>query len=292
VPGHPRAHGRILGVPRDLAQRDGHRRRVEAVGLGRPRELEHRGERGVRAALHDPRGPLALERRLVLVPRQQRGEARPAAREGAVVGQRLVGERQHRGAPGLAEALGLGARGVVGRQEDRAPERRPTVRRGVVHHDADEPHAHRAAPGRAHLDHVRDGQRRLEAAYVRAEARGLELAHARAELLGRDVVLVVAEHGVREAERVHAVDHAPPRVEAREHARRDEIAGHRHEEPVGGVDLARLSQQRGEPRQVLEGVDVVHRHHTERGAARRGRGGGATVGHRAWLAAGSAPSPA
>ena len=82
------------------------------------------------------------------------------------------------------------------------------------------------APDREHLA---PRERRIEGD-VRGEPRRAELGDALAKRLGRDVVLVVAEDGMRDADHAHALDHAAAGIEAREDARPDEVAGERHEE--------------------------------------------------------------
>ena len=274
-----RAQLRILGVERDLLDADRHRWQVPRPGgrrIAGPGEVDHHGAGRVHAGLDDPRAGGLLDVDDVLVPAHDHRERRVTLQRGEVpvVGDALVRERDHAGAALLAhEARGLAHRRAVRGRDVAAPEGLAPVRGLVGHHDADEPDAHRAvAPD---LDDRAGGQRRVEAAHVGGDPRGPELADARGELGDGDVVFVVAEDHVGDPDRVHAVDHAAPVVEAREDARREEVPGEGHDHRVRGVRGGVVPHEVLEPRQVLERIDVVDGDDAEGGPA-QGRivGGG------------------
>ena len=92
----------------------------------------------------------------------------------------------------------------------RAAEGRVAIEVAIRDDDAEQTDAHAA-----HVDGV-VVLHPLADVHVRADPRRLELVHALHELDRGDVVLVIAEHDVREADVVHAVDHPAPGVERRE----------------------------------------------------------------------------
>ena len=141
--------------------------------------------------------------------------------------------------------------GVVRAREVHAAEGLAAVHRRVGHHHADE-----TDRDRPHADHV--VTRQLEpGAHVRPEAYGLELLQAIPELLGREVVLVVAEDDVRHADGVEAVDHAAPGIDAREEARSEEVTGEHDDERVAVGPRLVVIDERLQPGEVLERIDVV-----------------------------------
>jgi len=203
----------------------------------------------------------------VLVAADDDRERRPALRAGerSIVVHRLVRDGHHARAPLLADETRFRAeRRLVGRRELGAAEGRVPVDRGVGHDDAEQADAH-GAPARA-LDRedLLRGQRRVEAD-VGGEPRRAELGDALAQRGERHVVLVVAEHDVRDADRVQALDHGAPAVQAREEARRQEVARDDDEHRVGGRGLGVVPHEGPQARQVLERVDVVDRDDAERG---------------------------
>jgi len=141
---------------------------------------------------------------------------------------------------------------------------------GVVHDDADEAHADGARTGDVH--HVVRGERGIEAVQVGAQALRRQGVEPRAKLVRRHVVLVVAEDHVRHPDRVHALDHAPAGVDARQDARREEVAGEDDEESPRRDARGVVLHHRRQARQVLERVHVVHLDDAQRGA--RGELGG------------------
>ncbi len=209
-------------------------------------------------------------------------DARRRDGEGAIGVDGLVRDGDHQGAALLGEQVGGGAEGrVVGGEERGAVERDAVVHAAVLHHHADEPDPHVARRRAADVQDLRRRQARIEAEDVGREAGGAELVEAGAELCGADVVLVVAQHHVRDGHRVHAVDHAAALIQAREHAGADEVAREGGHEHVGRIDVGGVLHQRAQAREVVERIDVVDADEAERGPA---RGAGVRGGHGAMVA--------
>ena len=121
-----------------------------------------------------------------------------------------------------------------------------------MHHDAE-----KADPEIADRDHLRLRQTIAERVRIGIEPRAAKFGDAFLQLRGRNVVFVIAEDHVGDPGLVEAIDHPRAEIEAREHARREKITGQDGEKCVGWIFFAPRFDERREPREILESVDVV-----------------------------------
>ena len=225
-------------------------------------QVADRGGRRVRAGLDDGAPVRAREDDLVLVAAEDQVHA-AAPRERVVGGEGLVRERDDALAAARAELARERSRRREAVRDLEAPER-------VAAEDA---RLRRQQTQQTHAA-AEDRRRRLEAGHgprhVAVEHGALELAAAPRERGEADVGLVVAEAREVDADEVEHADHAPAAVEAAEHGRRHEVARERRD----GMRPRRADavQERLQPRQVVELVDVVDGDDGQRRRIGAGRG--------------------
>ena len=277
-----RAQRGVLGVAGDRLEARRHDGRGGIPGCREHRVDDDRvGRVGAGLDDADPRDGL-VERDVLVAADHDRRQARERTRERAIVVGGLVRQRDHPRAPVGNERARLAHRGGVRRLERRV-ERPAAEHERIREADAEQADPDRSRlTGRADRDDVARRQRPIEVVHVRREPHRVELADARHERGVRDIVLVVAERDVRDADRVEARDHAAAVVEARQRARREKIPGERDQQAVRAG--ARLADEGRHARQVVEHVDVVERDDAK---VRRHRSGRYMVRCKRWPTPGS-----